>query len=76
MSRGLKELREKATLISGKEYSRKRVQSVQRPCGERVPGLFKQAERPVWLELRQWDVRAGNMGEDVRRYGEQVIRAL
>ena len=51
MSRGLKELREKVTLISGKEYSRKRDQSVQRPCGERVPGLFKQAERPVWLEL-------------------------
>ena len=51
VERGLKELREKATLISGKEYSRKRDQSVQRPCGECVPGLFKQAERPVWLEL-------------------------
>lgn len=53
LSKGLKELREKATLISGKEYSRKRDQSVQRPCGDSEPGLFKQAVRPVWLELRQ-----------------------
>lgn len=30
---------------------------MQSPWDESVPGMFKQAERPVWLELRQWGVR-------------------